>query len=179
MPRDYLRLTCLPAVINIDSRVLVLGTMPGAQSLQKRQYYGNPGNRFWRVLYGLWDLPPEADYTARIEFVKSKGIALWDVVKQCTRAGSSDSNIKDITVNDFGALLEKYPGVRCLAFSSQKASQLFQKYALPRLGGEEASALDFIVLPSPSGHNARVSFPQLLAAWQKIRDYLQNKRAAA
>jgi len=165
-------LTCLPPVIDINSRVLVLGTMPGAQSLQKHQYYGNPGNRFWRLLYGLWDLPPAPDYESRLNFVKSKGVALWDVVQHCTRAGSSDSNIKDIVVNDFDALLGKFPGVRCLAFSSRKASQLFQKYALPGIKNEKANALDLIVLPSPSGHNARVSFAQLLTAWRVIRDYL-------
>ena len=34
------------------SRVLVLGSFPSVKSRQNEFYYGNPQNRFWRVIAG-------------------------------------------------------------------------------------------------------------------------------
>ena len=55
----------LPAQVNARCRVLVLGSMPGAMSLQHAQYYAHPRNRFWPVLAlpstspanAAWSLP--------------------------------------------------------------------------------------------------------------------------
>jgi len=49
-----LRLQGLPPVIDGSSRILMLGSMPGMQSLVKQEYYGNPRNHFWRLLYAVW-----------------------------------------------------------------------------------------------------------------------------
>ena len=166
-------LVCLPPIIDSNSRVLILGTMPGAMSLQKQQYYANPGNRFWNIIYGLFDLPLEKYYEARVNFVKTKGIGLWDVLAQCSRAGSSDSSIRDIVVNDFGGLLKNYPNVRCLAFSSRKAFQLFDKHVKLHSKEIEKRLIKLIVLPSPSGQFARMSYTEKLNAWRIIREYLR------
>ena len=36
----------LGPVVNKSTRVLIVGSMPGQQSLEKQQYYGNPRNHF-------------------------------------------------------------------------------------------------------------------------------------
>jgi len=166
------RLTCIPPIIDDNSRVLILGTMPGVLSLQKQQYYANPGNLFWKIIYGLFNLLPEENYDARVAFIKKKGIAVWDVLKHCTREGSSDSNIMDIEVNEFSELLKRYDRIKCIAFSSQKASQLFFKFVVPDTEETVKQRVKFLSLPSPSGQNARMNLTGKIAAWKRITDYL-------
>ena len=69
--------------------------MPGEESLRKQEYYGHPRNQFWRIIYALFDVPLEDNYEKKLMFLKSKGIALWDVIESCWREGSLDSNIRN------------------------------------------------------------------------------------
>ncbi len=39
----------LPSV-NKDSKILILGSMPGVKSLEEEQYYAHPQNRFWKLM---------------------------------------------------------------------------------------------------------------------------------
>ena len=38
-----------PIVFN-DSKILVLGSLPGAKSVERKSYYSNRGNKFWSTL---------------------------------------------------------------------------------------------------------------------------------
>lgn len=35
-------------IVHKDSKLLILGTMPGEKSLNLQEYYGNRGNQFWK-----------------------------------------------------------------------------------------------------------------------------------
>jgi len=37
-------------ILDKNSRVLIRGTMPGPESIRKKQYYANPRNHFWKIL---------------------------------------------------------------------------------------------------------------------------------
>ncbi len=167
-----IRLTCMSPIIDGNSRVLILGTMPGVQSLQKQKYYANPGNHFWKIVYGVFHSLPEQDYDNRVAFIKKQGLALWDVLKHCTREGSSDANIKDIEVNDFAELIGRYSRIGCIAFSSQKAAQLFYNFVMPDILQIVEHRVTILSLPSPSGQNAHISLESKITAWKKIIDYL-------
>ena len=93
-------------VVDEDSRVLILGSMPGVQSLKKQQYYAHQQNHFWRIMFGMFEKPVETQYDRRIAFLKSKGIGLWDTLESCHRPGSSDSDITNEKPNNFKKLFQ-------------------------------------------------------------------------
>lgn len=152
-----------PPVINSDSKILILGTMPGEKSLQLGEYYGNRGNQFWRILFAMLGRELTYDYTEKLNLLRQHGIAVWDVLQFCERAGSLDSNIKNEVPNDFEAFYKAYPQVRHIFFSSKNAAAYYDKYVGRRDG------LTYQVLPSPSGANATKPFSAKLEEWsQKI-----------
>ena len=85
----------LDAVVGVDARVLILGTLPGAQSLKCGQYYAQPRNQFWQIMGRLFEFSPDLPYPNRIDQLKENGIALWDVCASACRTGSLDSRIED------------------------------------------------------------------------------------
>ncbi|MGH8847828.1 MAG: DNA-deoxyinosine glycosylase, partial [Polaromonas sp.] len=106
-------LTGLPPLVSGRTRLLILGSFPGAASLAAQQYYGHPQNHFWKILQAIWPAGPigtGADsYQIRSEWLLSKQLGLWDVYAACERAGSLDSSIRNPVVNDFAALKRLCP----------------------------------------------------------------------
>lgn len=37
-------------VVNDDSKILILGSMPGIKSLNEQQYYAHSQNKFWKLM---------------------------------------------------------------------------------------------------------------------------------
>ena len=46
--------------------VLILGSFPSRQSLEKKEYYGNPQNHFWHIIEALYDIDRHLPYAVRI-----------------------------------------------------------------------------------------------------------------
>lgn len=40
-------------IVDQQTKVLMLGTMPSEESLRKQQYYGHPNNQFWKLLFTM------------------------------------------------------------------------------------------------------------------------------
>lgn len=157
-------------VVTPESRVLVLGTMPGVMSLEKQQYYGFPHNAFWRImasLTGYGDVPE--DYARRLDMLRRGGIALWDVCRSCRREGSLDSRICDEEPNDIAGLLADHPAIRAIAFNGGPAHRLFKKHIGLQAVGKGRAVL---VLPSTSPANASWSYERKLAAWGELKHWL-------
>ncbi|KGO88567.1 DNA glycosylase [Flavobacterium rivuli WB 3.3-2 = DSM 21788] len=148
-------------IVYPDSKILILGTMPGEKSLLLQEYYGNKGNQFWRLLFSVFNLEPETNYMDKIKFLKDNSIALWDVLQYCEREGSLDSKIKNEVANDFEIFYSKYPLINKVFFSSKNAAAYYDKY-VGRKG-----YIEYNVLPSPSGANATMSFMQKLEIWKE------------
>jgi TDG/mug DNA glycosylase family protein len=119
-----------PPIVDSNSRILILGSMPGVASLQAYQYYGNARNYLWRIVYGLFGegQEPDGTYENRIAFARENGIALWDVIASCEREGSLDSNIKMAIPNDIPGLLAKYPNIEVLACNGTKSYSELKKH---------------------------------------------------
>ena len=146
-----------------DSRALVLGTMPGPEALRRRQYYGFPGNHFWKILPRLFGEPPPPDYRAKLRLLKRHRVALWDVIARCHRKGALDSAIRRAAPNDIPRLLGRYPGIRSIFLNGKTAERLFRKHFGRRI------ALPVRTLPSTSPAHASMSFPVKLRRWRALR----------
>lgn len=152
--------------IDAKSRILILGSMPGVKSIEEQQYYANPRNQFWRIIYSIFSAPLDQDYNDRIFFIRKKGIALWDVIRTCYREGSLDSNIENETVNDFRGLFNNYPNLKLVAFNGTKAFEVYKKHV-----GFDMTRVDYKLLPSTSPANT-MKFDSKLQEWETIADYL-------
>jgi hypoxanthine-DNA glycosylase len=93
-PKDenqiFQRISSFPPVISKRSKILILGSIPGAKSLEMRQYYAHPQNRFWKIIFELLNENFTTDYSEKIKILKKHHIALWDVIDSCERKGSLD-----------------------------------------------------------------------------------------
>lgn len=140
----------LAAIVDSSSKILILGTMPGIESLRKQEYYGHSRNMLWKMIAHITGKEIPEQYEEKLKLLNAVGIALWDVCMTCIRKGSLDSNIQDETPNDLLALIEKYPNIKALAFNGKGAARLFGKH----IGSIEGIRL--ISLPSTSPANASI-----------------------
>lgn len=151
-----------------DARVLVLGSLPGAQSLALGQYYGNSRNQFWQLIGAAAGLNLLGlDYPERLTALTGRGIALWDVVAAGRRAGSLDAALRIAERADLDMLLGQLPDLRLVAFNGALAAR--QAPPLP-------PHLAALALPSSSPANCtRLSVKQ--EAWNRLADYLTPAEA--
>ncbi len=149
-----------------DTRLLILGSLPGKASLAAGQYYAHPRNQFWRLVGEVIgrDLPA-LDYSRRLELLARHRIGLWDVVKEAERKGSLDTAIRNASPNDFATLVSALPNLRAIAFNGATANALGRKQ-LANL------ALPAIRLPSSSPAYAAMSYDAKRQIWMSLRDYL-------
>jgi hypoxanthine-DNA glycosylase len=158
------RLTGLPPLLSANTRLLVLGSFPGAVSLATQRYYGHPQNHFWRILRALWPDHPAAvaagDYAASTCWMFDKGVGLWDVYAACEREGSLDSAIRHAQVNDLASLRQRCPSLQAIAHNGGESFKHAKHSA--------ALGLPIYRLPSTSAANASWSFERKLAAWQDV-----------
>lgn len=155
----------LAPLFDARSRVLILGTMPSPKSREAGFYYGNPQNRFWKVLARLFDEEEPLGITERSAFATAHRIALWDVLASCTIDGASDASIEDPIPNDLGSLACAAP-LEAAFTTGTKAASLYRRFQPPEL-----ASLPHIALPSTSPANARMSLDDLVAAYRPIVSY--------
>ena len=153
-------------VIDENSRVLLLGSMPGRVSLEKRQYYAHPLNQFWDIVYSIFEMRPDKRYEDKIAFLKLHKIALWDVIRECERSGSADSRITNPVMNDFSHLLGQFPHIKFILFNGNTTRQLFQRHKKTF----NTDQVGLIGLPSSSPAHARIKMNGKLAKWMVIKD---------
>jgi hypoxanthine-DNA glycosylase len=115
-------------IIDRRSKLLILGSLPGAVSLKKNEYYANRLNRFWEILFSVMGRPFSTDYLSKVMFLRDNHIALWDVIKSAERTGSSDSNIKTAVANDIPKLLQDNPGISFLIFNGRFSFNSYKKF---------------------------------------------------
>lgn len=154
-------------IIDKKSQVLILGSMPGEQSLKRQEYYGNEQNRFWKIVVSLFNKKDDfASYKEKKAFLIEHKVALWDVLYSCDREGSLDSAIQNEYSNDFDDLFSSYKNIKKVCFNGQKAYKSFYKHNKEIYINKKN--ITYITLPSTSPANARYGFADLLIKWKQI-----------
>ena len=145
-----------------NSKVLILGSMPGVKSLKEQQYYAHPQNRFWKVLGQICNVNTlqELDYSQKLTILLQNNIALWDTIKSCKREGSLDSDIQNEIPNNIKKLLKKYPNIENICLNGNKSYSAFKKY-FPDL----LQKYNCYRMPSTSPANAKYSLDRLVQEW--------------
>lgn len=157
----------LPPIINEDSRILILGTMPGEESLRRQEYYANPRNQFWRIMSEIYQTPLGATYSERVAFLAEHGLALWDVLESCERSGSLDQDIQNPVANNFQTLFETYRTIHVLVFNGRTAHKWFEQLVAQRQALAGLDQIQELVMPSTSP-TATIPFSKKIKQWSII-----------
>ncbi len=148
-------------IVENDSKTLILGSFPSIKSFDDSFYYAHPRNQFWPILSMLFDMPAGSK-EERIELLKRTGIALWDVIAECERSNSSDTNLQACRPNDIPALLKNYPNIESILFTGKKAYTLYNRHY------KSVTNLPLFLLPSPSPAYAAMPFEEKRRIWREI-----------
>lgn len=155
-------------LVEENSKILILGSMPGRKSLAMQEYYAHPQNRFWKLLAQLLGEEPPQSYAAKTAMLARHHIALWDTLAYCEREGSLDSDIKNEQPNDILKLLAEKKNILAIFCNGGKAAAAFKKYFAKKLPAN----VQVFYLHSTSPANARMRLDDLLVEWQVILQYL-------
>lgn len=146
-----------------DARVLIVGSLPGAESLRQGRYYGHPRNQFWLLVGGVIGIAlTEMDYAERLQALIDHRIALWDVVATGYRQGSLDTNLRVAEQSDLAGLVAKLPRLRAVAANGALAAK-----HLP----DVRAAIERLSLPSSSPANT-MALATKQAEWDVLARYL-------
>lgn len=142
-----MRYSGFDAYINEDSKILILGSFPSVKSREEGFFYGNPRNRFWRVLAEAFGAETPSTIEEKKRFLDENKIALWDMVTECEIEGSLDTNIKDYVVADIKTVVEKSEIERIILNGGMSAKLFFKHF--------QCYADMAVALPSTSPANAK------------------------
>lgn len=163
---------CFPPEVRSDTRLLILGSLPGAVSLEAGRYYAHPRNQFWRLMETVIGEPLAAlDYAERLERLLGHGVGLWDTVAAARRPGSLDADIRLEGASEVASLAATLPELRAIAFNGGTAARIGRR----QLG--ERPRQDLIDLPSSSPALTR-PFAAKAEAWAALRPYLRRRTSA-
>ena len=150
-----------------DARLLILGSLPGDESIARGQYYAHPTNAFWWLVGEVIGEPLAGmAYSERLATLKRHRIALWDVIAEARRPGSLDGAIRDAVHRDLAGFVGALPELRAVAFNGCEAARRGRK----QLAGVTELAL--IDLPSSSAAFAGMARVAKRDAWMELRAFL-------
>jgi TDG/mug DNA glycosylase family protein len=164
------RVQSLPPIVSQKSKVLILGSMPGVESLEAEEYYKRPRNEFWPIMGKLFGAGLSLPYPKRVALLKAAGVALWDTIWECEREGSQDASIKEEVVNDFPVFFDKYPNITHVFFNGREAEKAFRRHVLPTLTEDQHRPLH--CLPSTSPLYAAMTPNAKAQAWRVVIEAL-------
>lgn len=158
-------------LVDANTRLLILGSLPGEASLTAARYYAHPRNAFWQLTgdaigRDLVDL----SYPDRLRALRAAGVGLWDVIATAERRGSLDAAIRNPETADLNRLVNRLPALRAIAFNGATAARLGRRSLTPLQG------VTLIDLPSSSPAHAR-PLAEKQAVWSLLSVALGGAQA--
>lgn len=161
------RKAAFPPSVDENTRLLILGSLPGDASIRQGEYYAHRGNAFWTLMGSVVEEDLRAlPYAMRLKRLRAYGVGLWDVIESADREGSLDSAIRGAELRDLSAFVGRLPKLEAVAFNGKTASL----HGRRQIGS--AQGLTLIDLPSSSGAYAMLSREKKLEAWQALRSWI-------
>lgn len=162
------RKAAFPPSVDKETRLLILGSLPGDASIEQGEYYAHRGNAFWALLgdvmgEDLRGLP----YAMRLKRLRARGAGLWDVIESADRNGSLDSAIRGAELRDLPAFVARLPALEAIAFNGRTAAL----HGRRQMG--ERDGLVLIDLPSSSGAFASMPREAKRQAWMALAEYVR------
>ena len=163
------RKAAFPPSVDADTRLLILGSLPGDASIRQGEYYAHRGNAFWMLMGDVLgeDLRGQP-YAMRLKRLRARGVGLWDVIESAQREGSLDGAIRGAEVRDLGAFVARLPMLEAIGFNGKTAAANGRR----QLGVSGLKKLALIDLPSSSGAYASLSREEKAQAWRVLRDWI-------
>ena len=146
-----------------DAEFLILGSLPGEESLRRGEYYGHPRNAFWPIMAELFDFSVELPYEERLAALRRTRVALWDVLAAAVRPGSLDASIRNGRPNPLDVLVEGLPQLRRIGCNGGTAHKLLLRH-FPEL----ARRFEVVRLPSTSPAAAMWTRTEKLEAYRRF-----------
>ena len=166
-----MRIESFNHISNPNCVAVILGSMPGEESLRQRKYYAHSSNLFWDIIIRVLqpDLPDQKiedlTYEAKTKVLLDNRIALWDVLKFCDREGNLDSAIRNEIKNDFENFFEVNNRIKTIFFNGKLSQKHFDRSFRDL---SKRLELNQIVLPSTSSTYKLNCFHKL-KDWRIIR----------
>lgn len=155
----------LPPIVDRDTRLLILGSLPGQRSLAASQYYAHPQNQFWQLLSRVIGSALPTGYDKRLAALARHHIGLWDVVASAVRPGSLDSSLREVEPNDLMLLVAALPALRAISFNGKTAARLGRRQLV------HSSALVLVDLPSSSPAYT-LAYEDKALRWSQLSQFL-------
>ena len=154
-------------VFNSNSKILILGSFPSIKSRADGFFYGNPQNRFWKIISKITNNQLPTNIIEKKNLLLNNHIALWDVIKFCDIESSKDSSIRNVTPNDLSVILNS-SNIHIIYTNGNMAYNLYIKYL------KNIYNINIQKLPSTSPANASVHFEKLFEIWNDALKYYLN-----
>lgn len=154
--------TSFEPISNSKTEILILGSMPGDKSIELKEYYGHPQNRFWKLISFITNNKLPVAYEEKKALLLKTKIGIWDVAKKANRRGSLDRAIRDVVPNDIENFIIQHKNLNVICFNGKKPEALYDKYF------KRKPDIKYISLPSSSPANVSIDFDTICKKWQQI-----------
>ena len=170
---------CFAPATTPHVRLLILGSLPGEQSLVKQQYYGHPRNQFWRLIGERLCIDlTRMHYEERLHCLNAHNVGLWDVVASAVRPGSLDKDMRDIETNPLGGFIRQFAALEAIGFNGGTAARIGRRQLVQTPLNAAGTALALIDLPSSSPAHT-LAYAYKTQAWAALAPYIDPAPSSA